>query len=254
MNKIVNIKGQDLFVSYNDPYSNRPTLVFLHDSLGCVALWRDFPAKLGELTQCNVLVYDRLGYGKSAPMPDAPRSITYMEPEADILHELLSTLQIEDPILFGHSDGGTIALLTAAKYPNKIKAVISEAAHIYVEEITLKGIREAMDAYQTTDLKKRLEKYHGRNTDILFRAWAQTWTREDFRDWSIEGLLQGITCPVLAIQGLDDEFGSLKQVEGILSNVSGITEKQLIADCAHTPHKEAAEKTLIIATAFINGL
>lgn len=254
MNKIVNVKGLDLFVSYNNPYSNRPTLVFLHDSLGCVALWRDFPAKLGELTRCNVLVYDRLGYGKSAPMPDVPRPVTYMEPEADILHELLNTLVIEAPILFGHSDGGTIALLTAAKYPETIKAVVSEAAHIFVEEITLKGIRGAMDAYQTTNLKKRLEKYHGNNTDILFRAWTQTWTREDFRDWSIEGFLHSISCPVLVIQGLDDEFGSLKQVEGIINNVSGRTEKQLIADCAHTPHKEAAEKTLSVTAAFINGL
>ena len=254
MNKIVNVKGQNLFVNYNSPYSNRPTIVFLHDSLGCVALWRDFPAKLGELTQCNILVYDRRGYGKSAPMPDVPRPVTYMEPEADILHELLSTLQIEDPILFGHSDGGTIALLTAAKYPKTIKAVISEAAHIFVEEITLKGIREAMEAYQTTDLKSRLEKYHSSNTDILFRAWTQTWIREDFRNWTIEGLLKGITCPVLVIQGLDDEFGSLRQVEGIISNVSGRTEKQLIADCAHTPHKEATEKTLSVAADFINGL
>lgn len=250
----ISINGNKIFISHTNNFQNRPTLVFLHDSLGCVTLWREFPSKLGELTQCNVLVYDRLGYGKSDVMPDVPRPVTYMEPEADALIALLNELQIEDPILFGHSDGGTIALLAAAKYPHRIKAAVSEAAHIFVENITLNGIREAIEAYKTTNLKERLEKYHGDNTDILFRAWTETWTRPDFRNWSIENYLPEIVCPVLVLQGINDEFGSLKQVEGIVNGTSGTTEKVLIDDCAHTPHKEKPEETLNTAASFINSL
>jgi pimeloyl-ACP methyl ester carboxylesterase len=244
---------KDIYIYHLDNYNNRPTIVFLHDSLGCTSLWRDFPERLGEYTQCNVLVYDRLGYGKSDPMPDVSRPVNYMEPEADILIELLDGLFIENPILFGHSDGASIALLTAAKYPEKIMAVVAEAAHIFVEEITLNGIREAMEAYKTTNLKERLQKYHGDNTDILFRAWTETWTRPDFRNWNIEKFLPSIVCPLLTIQGLNDEFGSMLQVEGILYGVSG-AKKVLIDDCGHTPHKEKPEETLNAATNFINSL
>ena len=167
---------------------------------------------------------------------------------------MLTELSIKQPILFGHSDGGSIALLAAAKYPDRIKAVLSEAAHVFVEEITLEGIQEAMVAYHTTNLKARLEKYHGDNTDILFRAWTQTWTREDFRSWNIESFLPAITCPVLVLQGINDEFGSLAQVNSILNNVSGSVDKALIEGSGHTPHKETSEETLAVATGFINNI
>lgn len=250
----VTINGAALFIHHQENYKGRPTIVFLHDSLGCVSLWRDFPAKLSQLTQCNILVYDRLGYGKSQAMPDVPRPVNYLETEADTLNDLLSELAIDRPILFGHSDGGSIALLTASRYPEKIKAVIAEAAHVFVEEITLKGIREAMEAYKTTNLKERLEKYHGGNTDILFRAWTQTWTRDDFRNWNIENFLPAISCPVLVMQGLKDEFGSLAQVESIVNNVSGNVKKMLIKVSGHTPHKETPEEILAVAADFIHNL
>lgn len=243
---------KEIYIFHYDNYHDT-TIVFLHDSLGCVALWRDFPEKLGQLTQSNILIYDRLGYGKSDAMADEPRPINYMEAEADTLMNMLDGLFIVNPILFGHSDGASIALLTAAKYPEKIKAVIAEAAHIFVEEITLNGINEAVEAYKTTNLKERLKKYHGDNTDILFRAWTETWTRPDFRNWNIEDYLPEITCPLLTIQGLNDEFGSLKQVEGIFNGVSG-SKKVLIDDCGHTPHKEKPEETLNAAANFINSL
>lgn len=250
----ITIQGNDLHYFYKNNYADRPTLVFLHDSLGCVELWRDFPEKLGKLTQCNILVYDRLGYGKSAPMPDESRPVTYMEPQSDALYELLTVLNITSPILFGHSDGGTIALLTAAKYPDKITAVIAEAAHIFVEEVTVKGIEEAAIAYKSTNLRQRLEKYHDTNTDILFRAWTETWTRPDFRHWNITGFLSAITCPLLVIQGTNDEFGSMDQVNGIVNSVSGKVEKHLIPAIGHTPHKEAPEETLRLSAAFIDKL
>lgn len=250
----LDINGSMLFIHHQEYNPNLPTLVFLHDSLGCTALWRDFPTALGQITNCNILVYDRLGYGKSDPMPDVPRLVNYMEAEAEILYDLLTELSINHPILFGHSDGASIALLTAAKYPRAIKAVISEAAHVFVEDITLKGIKEAMKAYRDTNLKERLEKYHGDNTDILFKAWTLTWTRTDFRNWNIESFLPAISSPVLVLQGYNDEFGSLAQVESIISNVSGHREKALIESCGHTPHKETPEAVLRISADFINSL
>ena len=247
------INGNRLHYIHSHKYPERPTIVFLHDSLGCAALWRDFPNKLGMMVNCNVLVYDRLGYGISDPMPDIPRPVTYMEPEVDTLIELLEKLEIKNPILFGHSDGASIALLATAKYPDRIRAVISEAAHVFVEEITLKGIKDAANAYKTTDLRARLEKYHGSNTDVLFRAWADTWTRSDFRQWNIEHFLPHITCPVLVIQGTKDEFGSMAQVNSIINKVSGTVQKVLIPAAGHTPHKEP-QQTLDTASDFIIGL
>lgn len=250
--KLINIQGKDLYIEHQNDFENRPTLVFLHDSLGCTALWRDFPEKLAEATQCNLLVYDRLGYGKSDPMPTYERPIHYMELEADSLNDLLTTLKIDNAILFGHSDGGTIALLTAGKYKERIKMLVCEAAHIYVEDITLKGIHEAIEAYETTNLSERLQKYHGNNTDMLFKAWTKTWTRSDFRDWNIESMLPHITCPLLFVQGEADEYGTLEQVEKTINAVSGETEKYIIPNIGHTPHKEAPDLVLKKVAEFIN--
>jgi len=233
---------------------NNPTIVFLHDSLGCIQLWRDFPQKLAEATQCNVLVYDRLGYGKSEPMPTYERPTNYMELEADILNDLIITLNIDNAILFGHSDGGTIALLTASKYPERIKALICEAGHVFVEDVTLKGIYEAMEAYKTTNLPERLAKYHGDKVDTIFKAWTETWTHSDYRDWNIEHFLPKIVCPLLFIQGEADEYGTLAQVEKTIAQVSGNAEKFIIPNIGHTPHKEATEITFDIAKKFIVGL
>jgi len=180
---------------------NNPTIVFLHDSLGCIQLWRDFPQKLAEATQCNVVAYDRLGYGRSEPMLTYERPTHYMELEADVLNELLTALNIDNAILFGHSDGGTIALLTASKYPKKVKAVIAEAAHIFVEDVTLKGIYEAMEAYKNTNLPERLAKYHNDKVDTIFKAWTETWTRSDYRNWNIERFFARYYLPSFVYSG-----------------------------------------------------
>ncbi|NML41646.1 alpha/beta hydrolase [Chitinophaga sp. G-6-1-13] len=243
-----------LAIHHYKKYPGRPVIVFLHDSLGSTALWRDFPQQLANATQCNALIYDRLGYGLSAPMPAGDRPVSYMETEADTLHALLTHLEIDQVILFGHSDGGSIALITAGKYPLQIKAVICEAAHIFVEEITLKGIRDAMHAYLTTTLPQRLQKYHGDKTDTLFRAWTETWTRTDFRDWNIEHFLPEITCPLLFIQGEADEYGTLAQVERTVSQVSGKATQYIVPGIGHTPHKEAPALTLEAAKKFIETL
>lgn len=252
-NKIVNIGDKALYIEYNNSFENKPTLVFLHDSLGSVQLWRDLPARLSEETHCNVLVYDRLGYGKSYPMPTHIRPVNYMELEADLLNDLLVDLNINNSILFGHSDGGTIALITAAKYPERVEAVICEAGHIFVEEVTLKGVYDAWEAYKTTNLPERLQKYHGDKVDMLFKAWTETWTRDDYRSWNIEYLLKDITCPLLFIQGENDEYGTLDQVDKTVTQVSGSAEKYIIPGIGHTPHKEAPELVLEKAIEFIRN-
>lgn len=188
--KLIKLSIGQLAVSLFNNYPNRPTIIFLHDSLGCTQLWRDFPQKLAELTQCNFLVYDRLGYGESDNMPTHKRNHLYLENEADVLYELITTLKLDNVILFGHSDGASISLIMAGKYPNKIKAVISEAAHIFVEEETLQGVRDAVKAYQTTNLRERLIKYHGEEkVDTLFKAWTETWLMPEYKTWSIEKFL-----------------------------------------------------------------
>ncbi|GAB0155330.1 alpha/beta hydrolase [Chryseobacterium sp. Alg-005] len=252
--KSIEIKGKALYIEYNNSFENKPTIVFLHDSLGCAQLWRDFPAKIAAEAQCNILLYDRLGYGKSCPMPTHERQNNYMEQEADVLNDLLNALNLRNVILFGHSDGGTIALITASKYSEKINAVICEAGHIFVEDVTVKGVKDAFEAYQTTNLGERLQKYHGDKVDMLFKAWTETWLSDRFRSWNIEYLLPGINCPLLFIQGEADEYGTLDQVEKTISQVNGIAEKYIIPDIGHTPHKEIPELVLHRSVEFINTI
>lgn len=254
INGTIEIGGQNIHLERHNTFQGRPTIVFLHDSLGCVTLWRDLPQKLGESTLCNVLVYDRLGYGKSDPMPTWDRPVNYLEQEAYFLNQLLVKLDVNEVILFGHSDGGSISLIAAAKYPERIKALICEAAHIFVEEVTLKGIKKAIEDYRTTNLAERLAKYHGDKVDSVFKAWANTWTRADYKEWNIEYLLKDITCPLLFIQGEDDEYGTIRQINGTLDQVRGKTEKQIMPGIGHTPHKEAQQETFNAASNFIKKL
>lgn len=251
MNKDMRINNVVLKVNYSKVFDARPTLVFLHDSLGCIELWRDFPQKLALAANCNCLIYDRQGYGKSSPFNENNRKNDYLEKEADVLQLLIEEYGIKGAILFGHSDGGSIALIAAAKYPENIGAVITEGAHIFVEDITLQGIREVVEAYQTTNLKEKLQKYHGDKTGEVFWAWANTWLSNEFRDWNIEHFLHQIKCPVLVMQGENDEFGSLKQVYGIIQQIIGKAESLIIPSVGHTPHKDAKEIVLEKTTQFI---
>ncbi|MFC6095515.1 alpha/beta fold hydrolase [Flavobacterium qiangtangense] len=249
--KKIEVHGKMLYAEFFHNQKDRPTLVFLHDSLGCVQLWRDFPEKLSVAASCNVLIYDRLGYGKSDAMPSSKRNADYLEKEAAVLNDLLSNLNITGAILFGHSDGGSIALLAAAKYAGRVAGLICEAAHIFVEDVTLKGIYGAAEAYNTTDLPERLKKYHGDKVDAVFKSWVETWCGNDFRNWNIESFLPQITAPLLFIQGDADEFGTMAQVDRTISQVSGNAEKFIFSDAGHTPHKEFPEKTVAIAADFI---
>jgi pimeloyl-ACP methyl ester carboxylesterase len=214
------------------------TLIFLHDSLGCNALWRSFPVQLAASLGYNYLMYDRRGYGLSAPFSSDPRQVDYMDTEAEILMEMLRHFNISQSILFGHSDGGTIALLAAARYPEAFKAIITEGAHVFVEDITLDGIANTKQQYLQTNLKERLQKYHEQNTDALFNAWTETWLSEAFSSWNIESILPAITCPVMVIQGVEDEFGSIEQVHAIANNVSGYSQVCMVVNAGHSPHKQ----------------
>ncbi len=249
--KMFSFKGAVIQHWEISPYE--PTLIFLHDSLGCIELWRDFPKKLSETVNCNFLVYDRLGYGKSVSVSNSERNNNYMELEADFLNELLNELNLKKVILFGHSDGGSIALIAAGKYPKQVNAVIVEAAHIFVEDITLEGIDYAKSSYESLNMAQRLAKYHGDKVDFVFSAWTETWMKPEFRGWNIEHFLPHINCPVLFIQGEEDEYGSLDQVNRTLEQVNGPAEKLIIPDIGHTPHREEPRLVLERSSAFIKG-
>jgi len=230
-----------------DPKSLDPllsTVIFLHDSLGCIALWRNFPEQIKHALNCNVLSYDRQGYGQSDPFSELKRDKEYLHKEADFLAKLIVHLGLKKVILFGHSDGGSIALLTAAIHPTKIEAIITEGAHIFVEQETLRGIREAQISYRTTNLKEKLNRYHGENTENVFQMWTETWLSSSFADWNIEHHLCDIQCPALIIQGENDAYGTLDQVHNILQKTSGYSESLIIPNCGHSPHKEAVQITI----------
>lgn len=224
--------------------ARRPTLVFLHDSLGCIELWRDFPQRMAEATGCDALVYDRRGYGRSSPFPPEPRSVHYLEHDARVLHLLLDRSGVGEAIYFGHSDGGSIALVAAAMHPARVRALVTEGAHVFVEEITLAGIRDTQEQLRTTNLRDRLMRYHGDKTDGVTSAWIDTWLDPEFRSLSLESYLPRITAPLLAMQGEADEFGSEAQVEAIVRGTGGAAEPLMIAGVGHSPHKDAAELVL----------
>jgi pimeloyl-ACP methyl ester carboxylesterase len=228
-----------------------PHLIFLHEGLGSIAQWRDFPTTLCAMTGLPGLVYERLGYGQSDAR-DTGISVNYIHEEAlTALPAVLARLNISDAILIGHSDGGSIALIYAACHGNNVRGVITEAAHVFVEDVTLAGIRRAVELYETTGFKERLFQYHGANTDAMFHAWADTWLDPMFRNWNIEEYLPRITCPLLVIQGAKDEYGTGAQVEAIVKGAASKAESVIIPDCGHVPHLQARETALSEMSRFI---
>ena len=224
--------------------SNTPTIVFLHEGLGSVEQWKNFPKKVCEALGMNGLVYDRQGHGRSSALKEK-REKDYLHIEAlQFLPEILKQLGIEKPILFGHSDGGTIALIYAAHFPKSVRAVATEAAHIKVEEVTLQGIEAAIKLYETTTFAQKLQKYHAEKTDDLFRAWADVWLSESFRDWNIADLLSQIECSVLLLQGKEDEYATEQHLWDIAAGLGESAKAVLLEDCGHSPHREQEERVL----------
>ena len=233
---------------------HRPCLVFLHEGLGSTAQWKDFPHRLCGLTGCRGLIYDRQGYGRSAPL-SRQRTLHYLHEYALVelprVRERL--LPEQDYILVGHSDGGSIALIHAAARAPHLVGVVTEAAHVFVEPETLDGIRAADNAYEQGKLAG-LAKYHGEKTAQIFKAWSDTWLTPSFSHWNIEYLLPAIQCPLLVLQGEEDQYGSRAQVESIANNSGSPARAGLIAGCGHSPHQEQAEEVLALMADFIGTL
>jgi pimeloyl-ACP methyl ester carboxylesterase len=231
-------------------------ILFLHEGLGSVAQWKSFPEMLVEKTKLPGILYDRFGYGRSDGFL-RPRDYAYLEYEAQtILPEFIRVLNLDKLILFGHSDGGSISLIYASLEDNRAEAVITEAAHVFVEDMTVSGIRQAGGLYfGGSGFKHQLEKYHGEKTDAMFAAWHDVWLAPEFiRDWNITKFLQGVRCPTLVIQGAEDLYGSHKQVDAILEGVSGEKEELWVEHCAHLPHFQAQQMVLEATARFIESI
>lgn len=229
-----------------------PVIVFLHEGLGSLALWRGFPARVAGATGCPALVYSRYGYGQSDPLT-GPRRADFMHDEAlHALPELLDRLAIHKPILFGHSDGGSIALIHAGGAQRPITGLILLAPHVMVEDVSLESIQAARGTYETTDLREKLARYHA-DPDSAFRGWNDIWLHPEFRTWNIEEYLPRIACPILAIQGENDEYGTMEQIERIARSAPHV-ELLRLPDCRHSPHRDRPEAVIEAVTRFVERI
>jgi pimeloyl-ACP methyl ester carboxylesterase len=230
-----------------------PTLVFLHEGLGSIAMWRDFPQQVAAATGCPALVYSRYGYGRSDPLA-APRRPDYLHVEAlRALPQLLDRLGIARPLLFGHSDGASIALIHAGAAGRPVAGVIAMAPHVMVEEVALAGIRATVSIYEgPTGFRERLARYHD-DVDSAFRGWSDIWLDAAFRDWSIEEFLPRIAVPVLAIQGHDDEYGTMEQIDRIARGATDV-ETLKLADCRHSPQRDQPVAVIAAVADFVRRI
>jgi pimeloyl-ACP methyl ester carboxylesterase len=232
--------------------AGRPTLVFLHEGLGSLAMWRDFPGRVAHATGCNALVYSRYGYGNSEALHEN-RTVRYMHDEALVaLPDLLARTGVARPILVGHSDGASIALIHAGGTTLPVAGLILMAPHVMVEDISVTSIAAAKVTYETTDLRAKLGRYHA-DVDSAFWGWNRIWLDPEFRAWNIEEYLPRIACPVLAIQGEDDEYGTMEQLRRIGRAVPDADLVDL-ADCRHSPHKDQPEAVLEAITRFVDRI
>jgi pimeloyl-ACP methyl ester carboxylesterase len=245
--------GESHYYQRYDGPADMPCLVFLHEGLGCTAMWKDFPARLCAQTGLPGLSYDRNGYGRSSPFRK-PRTVRYLHEAAleELPHVIGQLLPDRHYVLIGHSDGGTISLIFGAEQPPLLEGIITEAAHVFVEPETLQGIRTAERAFQQGKMRG-LAKYHGEKTTAVFRAWSESWLDESFARWNIEDLLPSIACPVLAIQGRGDQYATPAQLKAIVSGVGPAARSLLIDGCGHSPHAERPEDVLNTMTRFIDA-
>ena len=232
-----------------------PTLVFLHEGLGSVSAWRDFPARLAAATGWGALVYSRAGYGGSDPVA-LPRPLRFMHDEALVaLPEVLRAADIRDAVLVGHSDGASIALIHAGGVPDpRLRGLVLEAPHVFCEDLTVRSIAAAGERYRQGDLRRALERHHGPNVDIAFWGWNRAWLDPLFREWNLEEYLPGIDVPVLLLQGEEDAYGTVRQLDAIGAGCRGPVERVLLPACGHAPHRDQPERTLQEMARFIRAL
>jgi len=230
-----------------------PVLVFLHEGLGSIRQWRDFPLQLARKTGCAALLYNRYGYGNSDVLAEHRVSVRFMHDEAlQSLPQVLAALKIESPVLVGHSDGASIALIYAGA-GNAARGLALMAPHVFVEDICIRSIETAKHEFETTDLPQRLGRYH-RDPRRTFHLWNDVWLDPAFRAWNIEEYLPGIGCPVLAIQGVDDEYGTMAQLDAIQAKVKGPRELLQLPACGHSPHRDQPEAALAALTRFVAAI
>lgn len=235
------------------PPSKAPILLF-HDSLGSVNLWRGFPSALCARTGRRVIAYDRLGFGASDPNPHT-LTVDFIARETQAGFEPLRThLGIERCVLFGHSVGGGMAVNVAAKYPDVCVALITESAQVFLEDRTVHGIETARDLFRDPEQVARLAKYHGDKARWVLDAWIGSWLSPAFASWSLEGVLPKVTCPILAIHGIDDEYGSTRHPELIGKLAGGPARVEVMPDTQHVPHREKEAAVLAMVADFLSGL
>ena len=228
---------------------DRPTIVMLHEGLGSIALWKDFPERLAAATGAGTLIYSRYGHGASTLL-EGDRPVAYMHHEAEVvLPAMLRHFKIERPILFGHSDGGSIALIYAGFRPDDVAGLILEAPHVFVEDLTVASIARVKELYRSTDLAGKLRRYH-HSVDQTFWGWNNIWLDPRFKLWNIEAYLPAIRCPILAIQGWDDEYGTRAQLDTIAA-ATPATDVVMLAKCGHSPHRDQDAEILERSTAFV---
>ena len=252
----VSFEGRRLRVEYawlNGAQRDAPLIVFLHEALGTVAMWRDFPQRLCDAGGSRGLVYSRYGHGGSTARPQRePWPLDYLEREARLLPQFLRAVAAPaKPWLFGHSDGASITLIHAAAFPESLAGAIVLAPHIFVEEATVAGVAAARRSYETTDLRRRLARYHPDPDDAFWR-WHDRWVDPAFRAWNIEALLPAIRCPLLAIQGEDDEYATMAQLDGI-KRLAPQAQLLKLADCRHSPHRDQPQQVMDTVIAFMRS-
>ena len=214
----------------------------LHEGLGSLAMWRDFPQRVADATGATVIVYSRRGYGQSDPLP-GPRNVDYMHGEAqDVLPKLLRALDIKRPLLVGHSDGASIAILHAGS-GHDVAGLVLMAPHVFVEDLTVESIAAIKEVWKTSDMGARLGRYH-RDAEHTFWGWNDIWLLPAFKQWNIEAFVPKITAPMLVIQGLDDEYGTAAQCEAIKAQAKAPCELLMLENCKHSPHRDQPERTL----------
>ncbi len=243
--------GRVEYADHGARHDDAPVLVLLHEGLGCVALWKDFPSVLAAATGCRVFAYSRLGYGASDPVP-LPRPLTYMHDEGlHVLPAVLDAVGVGRCVLVGHSDGASIAIVHAGGVSDaRVRGLVLMAPHVFNETLSVSSIEKARDAYDR-GLREKLARYHGDNVDCAFRGWNDAWLDPGFLDWNIEEFLPGIDVQALVIQGRDDEYGTLAQVEAIEQQSGGKVATCLLDHCGHSPHRDQLNATRDAIAAFV---
>jgi pimeloyl-ACP methyl ester carboxylesterase len=246
------VLGQRLEYRWIGPRpEDAPTIVFLHEGLGCQRMWRDFPDRLASATGCGAMVYSRLGYGASEPLRGA-RPVRFMHDEAlSVLPAVVTGLGLRNVVLFGHSDGASIAVIYAGAPKRPVRVLILEAPHVFVEPVCTERIGRLAREYDTTPLRDRLARYHGANSDSMFQTWTEVWLKPEFLRWNIEEYLPAIECPVLVVQGENDDYGTLCQVDAVLGQVKRQARSLVLPRCGHSPHSDRPDEVLEAAAGFI---